>query len=63
MKNKKRDLHKCLCDSCGSAYEVFYCGTIGDYICKECLDKEEEEEEEETSPRNIQEYLEKIGEV
>jgi hypothetical protein len=60
MKNEKRDLHKCLCDQCGSNYEVFYCGTIGDYICKECLDKEEEEE---TNPRNIQEYLEKIGEI
>jgi hypothetical protein len=59
---KKRDLHKCLCDVCGSSYEVFYCGTIGDYICSECLEREEEEEEEEIKPRNKADYDEKIGE-
>jgi len=57
----KRDLHKCLCDSCGSSYNVFYCGTMGDYICGECLEKEEEEEDNE--PKNHLDYLEKIGEV
>jgi hypothetical protein len=40
---KKRDLHKCQCDVCGSSYEVFYCSTQGDYICIDCLGKEEEE--------------------
>jgi hypothetical protein len=58
----KRDLHKCLCDSCGSSYNVFYCGTVGDYICGECLEKEEEEEEE-NKPKTQLDYLEKIGEV
>jgi hypothetical protein len=55
----KRDLHKCLCDCCGSSYSVFYCGVMGDYICGECLEKEQAENQ----PKTHLDYLEKIGEV
>jgi hypothetical protein len=58
----KRDLVRCLCDYCGSSFEVFYCGFKGDYICKECLNVEKEEEED-FSPKTHLDYLEKIGAV
>ena len=63
MRNNGRDLHRCLCDTCGTSYEVFYCAKNGEYICKECLDKEEEENEEENRELTREEWLEKYGSV
>ena len=64
MRNNGRDLHACLCDTCGTSYEVYYCATQGGYICKECLDKEEEEEQEEEGKElTREEWIEKYGGV
>lgn len=40
-------IHQCLCISCGSSYELFYDQKSDEYICSDCLDKEEQKEEEE----------------
>jgi hypothetical protein len=42
MRNRNY-LNRCLCGSCGSSYELFYDTKADEYICSECLDKEQEE--------------------
>jgi hypothetical protein len=42
MRNRNH-LNRCLCDSCGSSYELFYDTKADEYICSECLDKEQKE--------------------
>jgi hypothetical protein len=50
-----RDLVRCQCDICGSAYNVLYDKFHDEYICKECLDLEEQESEEEGEFQESQE--------
>lgn len=40
-------IYACLCTYCGSAYELYHDTETEEFICKECLDKEEEESDEE----------------
>lgn len=42
-----RNLRECICDTCGNGMEVFYDMANDEYICDECIRKEDEPEEDE----------------
>jgi hypothetical protein len=44
-RNADRNLSKCLCDYCGTSYEVMYCKKFDERICRECVDDEEGQED------------------
>lgn len=60
----ERDIIKCECNTCGSSYECRYDKSNDEYICMECLEKEEEgeEEEEDEEEEDEEENLEVIRE-
>ena len=46
----KRDLTACLCNHCGTAYEVYY-DTLNDYyLCLSCHDEEKDQYDANTAP-------------
>ena len=55
----KRDLHKCLCNYCGSSSEVFFDSMNDSHICLECLTKEydlEDLDDEDNSQNGDDDY-------
>jgi len=55
----ERDLVSTDCNTCGSNYHTFYDKFYDEYICKDCLDREEDTpEEEEDEDEEEEEYHE-----
>lgn len=54
-------LTHCRCDLCGSTYDVFYDKKNDEYICFECIQKQEEEEDDYPLDMNHNEFKKEIN--